>query len=182
MATKRDVITVGDPVLRQVAAPVSDVGDPYIQRLIDDLIETARLANGVGIAAPQIACSERLFIVASRPNARYPNAPSMEPTAMLNPRLVAHGEALVQGWEGCLSVPGMRGLVPRWAHVDVEYVGRDGEVHRQQLSDFVARIFQHELDHLDGIVFLDRVGGKDDLMSEADYLDMLLAARAGGGA
>jgi peptide deformylase len=181
MATKRDVITVGDPVLRQIAAPVADVADPYVQRLIDDLIETARLANGVGIAAPQIACSERLFIVASRPNARYPQAPLMEPTAMLNPRLVAHGDTVVQGWEGCLSVPGMRGLVPRYEYIEVEYLGRDGALHRQQLTDFVARIFQHELDHLDGIVFLDRVSGKDDLMSEADYLDMLIAARGGSG-
>jgi peptide deformylase len=178
MATKREVITVGNPVLRQVAMPVADVGDPQLQRLIEDLILTAREANGVGIAAPQVACSERLFIVASRPNLRYPNAPLMAPTAMLNPRLVAHGETQVAGWEGCLSVPGMRGLVPRYDRIDVAYIGQDGMAHRQELTDFVARIFQHELDHLDGIVFLDRVGGKDDLLSEQDYLDMVLAEAA----
>ena len=174
MATKRDLIAVGHPLLRQIAAPVRDVLDPHLQRLIDDLIVTAHEANGVGIAAPQIACSERLFIVASRPSLRYPRAPQMEPTAMLNPKLLAHGEVQVEGWEGCLSVPGMRGLVSRYETIEVEFIGRDGSLHRRQLTDFVARIFQHELDHLDGIVFLDRVGGKDDLLSERDYLEMLL--------
>jgi peptide deformylase len=93
----------------------------------------------------------------------------MEPTAMINPRIIAHSTEMVKGWEGCLSIPGIRGLVPRYQAVEVEYISQDGQLHRQELTDFVARIFQHEYDHLDGIVFLDRVEGIQDMMTEQEY-------------
>jgi peptide deformylase len=160
---------LGNPVLRRPALPVERVSDWRIQKLIDDLIATAGIANGVGIAAPQVAESHRLFIVASRPSARYPFAPVMEPTAMINPHIIAHSTEVVKDWEGCLSVPGIRGLVPRYKGIEVEYTSRDGKGCRQVLTDFVARIFQHEYDHLDGIVFLDRVGSSEDLMTEQEY-------------
>jgi peptide deformylase len=169
MAERLQVIELGNPILRQPAKWVEDVSSPQIQTLIDDLILTVREANGVGIAAPQTAASERLFIVASRPNPRYPNAPAMEPTAMINPRIVAYSSEMVQGWEGCLSVPGMRGLVSRHQAIEVEYTSRDGTLHQQTFTDFVARIFQHELDHLDGMVFLDRMGSTQDLMTEKEF-------------
>ncbi len=164
-----EVIELGNPVLRQQAQPVHDVQSAHIQTLIDDLIVTVKQANGVGIAAPQVGQSDRLFIVASRPNLRYPNAPSMEPTAMINPRILAHADEMVKGWEGCLSIPGIRGQVPRYQAIAVEYTGRDGKQHQQELTDFVARIFQHELDHLDGVVFVDRVESTHDLMTEREY-------------
>jgi peptide deformylase len=126
-------------------------------------------AKGVGIAAPQVGESVRLLIVASRPNLRYPNAPTMAPIAMINPRLVSHGGNIEKGWEGCLSVPGIRGLVPRYKTIDVSYTGRDGKQYHQTLTDLVARIFQHELDHLDGKVFLDRVETTHDLMTEQEF-------------
>ncbi|AFY79761.1 MAG: peptide deformylase [Hydrococcus sp. C42_A2020_068] len=169
MADPLEIAQLGNPILRKVAQPVVDATDATIQTLIDSLIETALSAHGVGIAAPQVARSYRLFIVASRPNPRYPNAPSMEPTAMLNPKIVAHSEEMVKGWEGCLSIPGIRGLVPRYQAVEVEYRDRYGNLQHRELTDFVARIFQHELDHLDGIVFLDRVESTQDLFTEQEY-------------
>jgi len=102
MADLVPIIQLGNPQLRQKSAFVDNIQDEEIQKLIEDLIATVAQANGVGIAAPQVAASHRLFIVASRPNARYPNAPEMEPTAMINPKIVAHSTEVVKGWEGCL--------------------------------------------------------------------------------
>ncbi|MGF1990040.1 peptide deformylase [Nostoc linckia z18] len=165
----QSIIQLGNPTLRQKAAWVDNIQDPSIQKLIDDLMSTVATANGVGIAAPQVAQSYRLFIVASRPNARYPNAPEMEPTAMINPRIIGHSKEVVKDWEGCLSVPGIRGLVPRYKNIEVEYSDRQGNVQKQELRDFVARIFQHEYDHLDGIVFVDRLENTLDMITEQEY-------------
>ena len=169
MAEILQIIQLGDPVLRSPAQLVDNIRDQRIQKLIDDLIATVGLALGVGIAAPQVAERDRLFIVASRPNPRYPNAPEMEPTAIINPRIIAHSTEVIQGWEGCLSIPGIRGLVPRYQAIEVEYTDRDGKSQKQKLTDFVARIFQHEYDHLDGIVFLDRLKSTQDIMTEQEY-------------
>ena len=164
-----EVIQLGHPVLRSQAQTVVNVHSLQIQNLIDNLLTTVIAANGVGIAAPQVASSARLFIVASRPNLRYPNAPEIEPTAMINPQILAHSSELAKGWEGCLSIPGIRGLVPRYQAIEVEYSDRNGKLHKQELIDFVARIFQHELDHLDGIVFVDRLRSTKDLVTEQEY-------------
>jgi peptide deformylase len=172
------IIELGHATLRRVAEPIADVGDRDVQKLIDRLLKAVKKANGVGIAAPQMGQSVRLFVVASRPNPRYPNAPEMVPTAMINPRILSKSEQTAKDWEGCLSVPGIRGLVPRSLDVDVEYITRDGQVQRQILKGFVARIFQHELDHLDGIVFLDRVETNRDLISEAEYQSQIVDKRA----
>jgi peptide deformylase len=173
MIDSLEIAQLGNPILRQQAQPVKKITDKKLQQLIDSLTKTAATANGVGIAAPQVSQSYRLFIVASRPNPRYPNAPLMEPTAMINPRIVAHGDEIVKDWEGCLSVPGFRGLVPRYKTVEVEYTTRDGRIQRQILTDFVARIFQHELDHLNGLVFLDRIESTQDLYTEQEYQKLI---------
>ena len=169
MGEIRSVIELGDGRLRSQAQPVHPVDDPQLQRVIDDLLTTAAAKNGVGIAAPQVALGLQLFIVASRPNLRYPQAPTMEPTAMINPHILGHSDDLVRGWEGCLSVPGRRGLVPRYREIEVAYQDRYGQVHRHYLQDFVARIFQHEYDHLQGMVFLDRIDDPRDILTEAEY-------------
>ncbi len=169
MAEILQIIQLGHPILRQQAQQVDNIRDQRIQKLIDDLIATVGIANGVGIAAPQVAEGDRLFIVASRPNPRYPNAPEMEPTAMINPKLLAHSSEVIKGWEGCLSIPGIRGLVPRYQAIEVEYSDRNGKSQKQELTDFVARIFQHEYDHLDGIVFLDRLDSTQDIVTEQEY-------------
>ena len=173
MSETTTIIKLGNPVLRQQSQVIENINDPTIQQLLDELLTTVITANGVGIAAPQIAQSYRLFIVASRPNARYPHAPEMQPTAMINPRIIAHSQEIVKGWEGCLSVPGIRGLVPRYQRINVEYYDRFGNLQQQELTDFVARIFQHEYDHLEGLVFLDRVENSQDLICEEEYQKLM---------
>jgi peptide deformylase len=169
MAEILEIIQLGDPVLRTKAQSVENIQDLRIQKLIDDLITTVKQANGVGIAAPQVRVSDRLFVIASRPNPRYPNAPEMEPTAMINPKILAHSTDIIKGWEGCLSIPGIRGLVPRYQAIEVEYTDQNGKLQKQEMTDFVARIFQHEYDHLDGIVFLDRLETTQDIVTEQEY-------------
>lgn len=174
MSEKLSVIQLGNPILRQKAKFVEDIHAKNIQKLIDDLLVTMNDANGVGIAAPQVAISYRIFIVASRPNLRYPHAPLMEPTAMINPRIVARSDELVKDWEGCLSIPGIRGLVPRYRQIEVEYTDREGKLQKQELKDFVARIFQHEYDHFEGLVFLDRLESTADIFTEQEYQKLIV--------
>lgn len=168
-AKRLEVAQLGNPVLRSPACPVEDIHDPALQTLIDNLTYTAAQTNGVGIAAPQVSQSLQLFIVASRPTLRYLDAPVMAPTPMINPQIVARSEQTVLGWEGCLSVPGLRGQVMRSREIEVRYFDRHGQLQQQVFTDFVARIIQHEYDHLIGKVFLDRVESTLDLMSEAEY-------------
>lgn len=165
------ILQLGDPRLRQKATWVENTQDESIQKLIDNLTVTVTQAHGVGIAAPQISASYRLFIVASRPNLRYPHAPVMEPTAMINPRIIAHSQETISGWEGCLSVPGLRGLVPRYQAIEISYTDRHGKLQKQELTDFVARIFQHEYDHLDGVLFIDRVESYANIITEENYIN-----------
>ena len=168
-------VTLDHPVLRQVAQPVATIADPSLQHLIDQMLITVRAANGVGIAAPQLGHSLRVVVIASRPNLRYPHAPLMDPTVLINPVLLGTSDEIEMGWEGCLSVPGVRGRVPRHGRVEVAYCDRQGQTHRQVWTGFVARIVQHEIDHLDGKVFLDRVQSETDLLSEAAYQALEIA-------
>ena len=167
----------GDPILRQRARPVDQTGAPHIQTLIENLMSTVKQANGVGIAAPQVAESLQLLIVASRPNLRYPQAPVMEPTVMINPRILSHSDQQIKDWEGCLSVPNLRGQVPRYQAIEIEYRDRYGQLQKTELQDFVARIFQHEYDHLQGMIFVDRVESPQDLISEAEYQALMQTGR-----
>lgn len=167
-----NVAQLGEPILRSQAQPVIKI-DPNIVELIDSLTATAIAKKGVGIAAPQISQSYRLFIVASHPSDRYPHAPTMPPTAMINPRILSHSDEIVKDWEGCLSVPDTRGLVPRYKEITVEYTTKEGETKQEILTDFIARIFQHELDHLDGILFIDRIQDQADLYTEAEYRQII---------
>lgn len=175
MTQPLEIAQLGNPVLRQVSLPIYSSQDDWVQDLIDQLITTLQASNGVGIAAPQVGRSYRLLIVASHPNPRYPNAPMMEPTAMINPRVLSVSDEVTKDWEGCLSVPGVRGLVPRFRAVEVEYTSRDGKLQRTRLTDFVARIFQHEFDHLEGLVFLDRVESTQELITDQEYLKRINA-------
>ncbi|MDX2272259.1 MAG: peptide deformylase [Cyanobacteriota bacterium] len=168
----RPICQLGDPILTQPATPITDVGDPEVQRLIADLLETMQEAEGVGIAAPQVGVGLQLLIVASRPNPRYPTAPQMDPLPMINPRLLAASPEQEWGWEGCLSVPNQRGWLARAQSVVVDYTTLTGESARVEWQGFVARIFQHEYDHLQGYVFLQRDPGQ--LLSEADYQQQVL--------
>ena len=170
MANVLEISQLGNPVLRDIAQPIYNVHDPDVQTLIDDLLTTMLEGNGVGIAAPQVGQSRRILIVASRPNLRYPNAPTMAPIVMVNPHLLSHSEETSTDWEGCLSIPGIRGKVKRYRAIEVEYMTRTGEMERREFHDFIARIFQHEFDHLSGKVFLDRVDRVQNLITEKEYL------------
>ena len=167
---KRSICQVGDPILRQAALPVTDVTDPEVQTLIVDLIETVKTANGVGIAAPQIGMGLQILVIASRPNARYPHAPEMDPLALINPQILEYGSEQVWGWEGCLSVPDQRGIVARSGSVVVQYTQQDGNEKTVEWQDFIARIFQHEYDHLLGKLFVDHPLTKR--VSEVEYLEI----------
>ncbi len=172
MPILRQIAQLGRPVLREPARPVADPADPAVQALIEDMLLTVAEADGVGIAAPQVHEPLAIFIIASRPNPRYPHAPAMAPEAILNPEIVWSSDETEKGWEGCLSVPSLRGLVPRHRRIGVRYLTRTGELREEEFADFIARIFQHEFDHIRGLVFVDRVDSRD-LVSEKEYLRMI---------
>jgi peptide deformylase len=165
----RQIALLGHPVLRQraelVALPVSESH----REVAADLLATLREADGVGIAAPQVYESSRIFVVASRPNPRYPKAPVMEPEVVINPTILEMSEEIVKDWEGCLSIPGIRGCVPRHRSIRVTYRTLSGEEVEKSFTDFVARVFQHEYDHLEGIVFFDRLETPRDIMTEKEF-------------
>lgn len=170
MPILRQIAQLGNPVLREPVRPVTDPRDPAIHALIDDMLATVADVDGVGIAAPQVYEPLALFIVASRPNPRYPHAPEMKPTAMLNPELLWASNETEPGWEGCLSIPGIRGLVRRHRRVRVRYLTRSGDIREEEYEGFLARVFQHEFDHINGLVFLDRVVDSRQLATEKEYL------------
>jgi len=170
MPRLRQIAQLGHPVLREPAGPVALPATAEVRALVDDMLATLREADGVGIAAPQVYEGASLFVVASRPNPRYPDAPSMEPEVVVNPEIVGRSDEVVKGWEGCLSIPGLRGLVPRHRRIVARYRTLDGAEVEREFVDFVARIFQHEDDHLRGLVFLDRLESPRDVATEREFL------------
>ena len=153
----RPVLRMGDPVLLQKAAPVEKFDTPELHVLIKDMEDTMRHMNGAGIAAPQIGVSQRVVIFGVGGNPRYPDAEEVPYTVLINPVLSPVGKEMEDGWEGCLSVPGMRGIVPRYQRL--HYTGYDqfGKPIDRLVSGFHARVVQHECDHLDGILYPMRI-------------------------
>lgn len=172
MAILRQIAQLGQPVLREPVHKIEEPNDPAIQDLIEDMLVTVADANGVGIAATQVYESVALFLVASRPTPRYPGAPEVEPTAMLNPEILSASDEMEVGWEGCLSIPGMRGLVPRHRQIRIRYLTRHGELREEEYEGFLARVFQHEFDHINGLVYLDRTDSRN-LVTEKEYLRLI---------
>ncbi|MBU0578866.1 peptide deformylase [Patescibacteria group bacterium] len=163
------IALLGHPVLRKKAQRVKSIKERAVQSLIDDLIYTVMDANGVGIAAPQVYRSLQIFIMASHPNERYPNAPEMPATPVINPKITHYSEETELDWEGCLSMPGVRALVPRSKTIKVTFQDREGNKHCDEYEGFIARIFQHEYDHLNGLVFFDRLDSLKDIYMEKEY-------------
>jgi peptide deformylase len=153
----REILKMGDPRLLAVAEPVREFDTAELAELIADMHDTMRDVNGAGLAAPQIGVGLRVVIFGFEVNPRYPEEDPVPFTVLINPVLTPLGEAQEEGWEGCLSVPGMRGLVPRYR--DLRYTGVDalGEPIDRTVSDFHARVVQHEVDHLDGILYPRRI-------------------------
>lgn len=167
--TARTVLKMGEPLLYRKAEPVTAFNTPELDRLIEDMFDTMAAYNGAGLAAPQIGVSLRVVIFGVEANPRYPNAEVVPTTILINPVLHPIGDEMEEGWEGCLSVPGLRGLVSR--HRQLRYTGFDqkGAPIDRTVSGFHARVVQHECDHLDGILYpmrlkdLRRLGYEDVL-------------------
>ena len=153
------IVTVGDPVLRERAREVTpeELASPEVQRLIDDMIETMRAAGGAGLAANQVGALLRIAVVEVDHNPRYPYKPPIPLTVLVNPEIEPADPETAAINEGCLSVPGLRGEVDRHVRVRVRRLDRDGAAHDEVRLGLTAGTFQHELDHLDGVLFLDRV-------------------------
>jgi peptide deformylase len=153
----RDVLRMGDPRLLRVSEPVQEFGTPELEELIRDMRDTMAHLNGAGLAAPQIGVPLRLVIFGVERNPRYPDAEEVPFTVLCNPQLTPLGEEMDDGWEGCLSVPGLRGLVPRYSRL--RYSGFDPQGRRieREVDGFHARVVQHECDHLDGILYPMRI-------------------------
>ena len=154
----RDVLKMGDPRLLKPARAVERFGTPELAALVEDMRDTVRALNGAGLAAPQIGVDLQVVLFEVNANSRYPDAEAVPFTVLINPVLTPLSEAVEEDWEGCLSVPGMRGRVPRF--VDLRYRGFDpaGHVIEREVSGFHARVVQHETDHLHGVLYPMRIG------------------------
>lgn len=156
MAVK-PVLKMGDPLLYQVAEKVTEFDTPALHALIQDMLDTMEHMQGAGIAAPQIGVSVQVVIFGVGANPRYPDAEAVPFTILLNPELTPVGDTIEDGWEGCLSVPGMRGLVPRYQALHYRGVDPQGKPIERTVSGFHARVVQHECDHLFGILYPMRI-------------------------
>jgi peptide deformylase len=173
----REVLRMGHPVLRERAQPVERFGTPELSSLIADMKDTMAAKNGAGLAAPQIGVGLRVVIFGVNHNPRYPDAEEVPFTVLVNPKILLLTREVEEGWEGCLSVPGMRGLVPRYTRL--RYSGFDGEglAIEREAEGFHARVVQHECDHLDGILYPQRMtdmskfGFNEELFPGEDLVD-----------
>jgi peptide deformylase len=155
--TVREILRMGDPRLLHVAEPVREFGTPELDALIADMFETMHAANGAGLAAPQIGVGLQLVIFGFRHNQRYPEAPAVPETVLINPTLTALSSEMEEGFEGCLSVPGLRGSVPRYTRLRYEGFDPAGNPISRDVEGFHARVVQHEVDHLLGVLYPMRI-------------------------
>lgn len=174
------VARLGHPVIRTQAqpVPVEQIARPEFQALIDDMIETMHEYSGVGLAAPQIHLPLQIAVLEVADNPRYPEAEAVPLTVIINPVVTVLDRATVDDWEGCLSIPDLRGLVPRFKELRVQAIGRKGEALDFVARDFHARVIQHETDHLKGEVYLDRMNGLRSLSHLAEWQRYVVAASA----
>lgn len=173
MSKNIEIVQLGAAVLRMTAVPVENVKSPQLAEVIVQMLAILSDSKGVGLAAPQIGHSIQVLVVASKPTSRYPDAPLMEAVVMINPSFLPLSDEQKKDWEGCLSIPGIRVLVSRYKKIKVTYTDTHGKQISLELNDFVARIFQHEYDHLQGLVYLDRVDNNRDIISESEFLKLV---------
>jgi peptide deformylase len=167
--TVRTLLKMGDPRLFQISAPVQPIDTAALEPLLKDMWDTMADANGAGLAAPQIGVMQRLVIFGCQSNPRYPQAPPVPETVLINPVITALDDEREDGWEGCLSVPGMRGVVPRFRNIHYRGYDQFGNSIDREASGFHARVVQHECDHLDGILYPQRI----EDMRQFGYIDTL---------
>jgi peptide deformylase len=166
------VAHLGHPVLRQVAEPVppDQILSPAIQQFIDDMIETMHEYDGAGLAAPQVHVSKQIVIMEVGPNPRRPNAPSIPLTVYINPEIIPLTDEMEEDWEGCLSVPGLRGRVPRYTKIRLRAYDRQANRIDMAAQGFHARVIQHECDHVQGKVYLDRMRSMESLTFVEEWM------------
>jgi peptide deformylase len=173
----REVLRMGHPVLRERASAVEKFATPELRELLQDMQDTMAAKNGAGLAAPQIGVSQRVVIFGVESNPRYPDAEDVPFTVLVNPKIILLTKEVEEGWEGCLSVPGMRGIVPRYTRL--RYTGFDAEGNPidRIAEGFHARVVQHECDHLDGILYpqrmtdMSRFGYNEELFPGEEIVD-----------
>jgi peptide deformylase len=158
----REVLRMGDPRLLQRSAEVTRFGTPELAALLQDMRDTMAHLDGAGLAAPQIGVGLRVVVFGVKANPRYPDAEEVPDTVLINPELAALSDEIEEGWEGCLSVPGMRGLVPRWHRLRYAGFDEQGRRFERSVAGFHARVVQHECDHLDGILYPMRIRDLSD--------------------
>lgn len=168
------VIRMGDPRLREVALPVTDVSSPALQQLVADLYETMAAYDGAGLAATQIGVMQRVLVFGVDSNPRYPDAEAVPMTVLVNPEIEVLDATPEAGWEGCLSVPGLRGVVSRPRKIAYRALDEHGSVIEREAEGFHARVFQHEFDHLNGVLYPDRIND----FSRFGFIEELEAAGA----
>ena len=151
------VLKMGDPILLQAAEPVREFNTAELHALLEDMRDTMQAMQGAGIAAPQIGVSKQVVIFGFDHNSRYPDAEAVPVTVLINPVLEPLSDEMEDGWEGCLSVPGMRGIVPRYKQLRYRGFDEKGQAIDRTVSDFHARVVQHECDHLQGILYPMRI-------------------------
>jgi peptide deformylase len=151
------ILKMGDPRLLRVSDVIQEFDTPALHQLIADMFETMQHANGAGLAAPQIGVNLQLVIFGFKKNPRYPDAPNVPETVLINPVLTPLSDETDDAWEGCLSVPGMRGLVPRWSRLRYEGFDQFGQKISRDVDGFHARVVQHETDHLNGVLYPMRI-------------------------
>jgi peptide deformylase len=166
------VARLGHPVLRQVAKEVdpAEISSDAVQDFIDDLIETMHEYDGAGLAAPQVHVSSQIVVFGVEDNPRYAEAEDIPLTVLINPVITPTTDQMEEGWEGCLSLPDLRGLVPRYTSVEVRAYDRQGKATHFQAADFHARVIQHECDHLRGIVYTDRMASMESLCFVREFV------------
>ncbi len=153
----REIFQMGDPLLYQRSEEITDFDSAQLRILIEDMFDTMVNSDGAGLAAPQIGVLERLVIFSVEANPRYPDAETVPRTILINPKIEVLGDEQEAGWEGCLSIPGMRGVVSRPSHVCYSGYNESGEKFSREVTGFHARVVQHECDHLDGILYPMRI-------------------------
>lgn len=163
------VAVLGNPVLRVPAEAVKNIQAPEIQRLIDDMIETMREYRGVGLAAPQVHRSLQIAVIEEEKDPDAPKEPSRPLTVLINPRIVPVTDQMEEDWEGCLSIPELRGKVPRFKEIEIQAHDRRGKPFHLKANEFFARVIQHEHDHLMGTLFLDRMKSFETLTYPAEF-------------
>jgi peptide deformylase len=175
----KNLVMIGDPILRQSCEPIEDIND--CQDLCDRMVALLRELNGAGLAAPQIGEAKRVIVVELRKNDFFPNRKESPLYVMINPEVEEVKGEIDVNWESCFSIPGLIGRVPRQLEIKVKYLDPSGHVHHESFDEHIARIIQHEIDHLNGILFLDRMTDLKGLSTIENYKKLLVHHVAMGG-